>query len=167
MKKKKKVLLLVSIITVLVLGLASVSFAAVTDYKSPAEVLAALTDKSVDEITAARESGQSYGAQAVEAGVLDEFQSERLTQYKASLDEAVAAGDLTQEEAAARYAAMSERMATCDGTGTGLGQGNGTGNGTGGGCGMGNSNGNGNGQGRGSRTGQGMGFGSGACGRQG
>ena len=161
MKKNKKIILLVSIITVLVLGIASVSFAAVTDYKSPAEVLSALTGQSADEITAAREDGQSYGAQAVEADVLDEFQSDRLAQYKATLDAAVADGDLTQEEADARYAAMSERMEACDGTGTGLGQGNGAGNGTGLG------QGNGNGQGRGSRAGQGMGMGTGPCGRQG
>jgi hypothetical protein len=84
MIKNKKMVALVGIIVVLLLGLASVSYAAV--------------NWSADR-------------------------TERLEQMKARLDEAVAGGVLTQEEADERYAVMETRTGLCDGTGENQGQG--------------------------------------------
>lgn len=135
--KTKKLFLLISIVTVLLVGVASVSYAA-TIYSSPAELVAALTGKSVDQAVADRQAGDSYGAQALEAGKLEEFQDAREELFKARLDQAVTDGQLTQAEADERLAAMELRQETCDGTGTGNGQGSGLGCGLGGGMGRGN-----------------------------
>ena len=95
-------------------------------------------------------------------GVLADFQDERLALYKERLDEAVADGRLTQEEADALYAAMEQRFADCTGDGEcdqdctadGLGLGGfGAGNGV---CGLDD----GQGSGIGSRGGRGRGMGS-------
>ena len=136
--KTKKLFLLISIVTVLLIGVASISYAA-TVYSSPAELVAALTGKSVDQAVADRQAGDSYGAQALEAGKLDEFQAARLELFKARLDQAVTDGQLTQAEADARLTAMELRQETCGGTDIGNGQGSGCG--MGGGMGRGNGNG--------------------------
>lgn len=137
---------------VMLIGLTSVAFAAGI-VQTPAEIVAGLTGKSVEEVTAAREDGITYGAQAAEAGKLDEFKDERLALMKSRLDEAVANKELTQAEADEIYARMAERMENCTGDGSGQGARNG-GRGNGGGCGMG-----------GGRMGQGFGRGNGGgCG---
>ncbi len=120
--KKRKVFLMTAVIAVLVLGLASVSFAA-TDWKSPAEILAGLTGKSIEVVQQARSEGTPYGAQAAEADKLDAFRSERLEQLKDRLDQAVTDGQLTREAADEKLAAIEERAATCDGTGENQGDG--------------------------------------------
>ena len=79
---------------------------------------------------------KTFGAQANEAGKLEEFQQQRLDQYKTWLDEAVQNKTMTQEQADERLKIMQDRLEACDGTGTGAG--NGLRNGTGAGyCGMG------------------------------
>ncbi|MDW7659282.1 MAG: hypothetical protein SCM11_19115 [Bacillota bacterium] len=120
--KKRKVFLMTAVIAVLVLGLASVSFAA-TDWKSPAELLAGLTGKSVEEVQQARSEGTPYGAQAADADKLDAFREQRLEMVKDRLDQAVEDGQLTREEADDKLAAIEERSATCDGTGENQGEG--------------------------------------------
>ena len=55
--KKNKLFLLLSIVTVLLIGIASVSYAA-TAYNSPAEIIAGLTGKSVDQAAADRQDRQ-------------------------------------------------------------------------------------------------------------
>lgn len=150
--KTKKLFLLISIVTVLLVGVASVSYAA-TVYSSPAELVAALTGKSVDQAVADRQAGDSYGAQALEADKLEEFQDARDEIFKARLDQAVTDGQLTQAEADERLAAMELRQETCDGTGTGNGQGSGLGMGRGNGAGAGM----GGGMGRGNGAGAGLG----------
>ena len=129
---KKKLAVLVAIVAIIVVGAASASFAA-TDWQTPAEILSGLTGKSVDEVQSERQAGSPYGAQAEDSDVLEAFKAARLEQFKARLDEAVAQGDLTQEEADARYDYMVERQALCLGNGTGsrpgLGGGRGRGNG--------------------------------------
>jgi len=124
--KKKKLLLLISIVTILLVGVASISYAATT-YGSPAEIVAGLTGKNVDEVAAARQAGTSYGAQAEAAGKLAEFQASRLDSYSQRLDQAVADQKMTQEEADKLYEAMKLRMADCTGDGAGQGGGNGVG----------------------------------------
>ncbi len=120
--KNKKILLMTAIVTVLVLGLATVSFAA-TEWKTPAEILAGLTGKSVEAVQEARQEGQSYGAQAAAADKLDAFRDERLAQMENRLKDAVEDGLLTEEEAAQRLETMQERAATCDGSGLGQAEG--------------------------------------------
>jgi len=118
----KKTVVSVIIVAIIVVAVAAVAFAA-TESQTPAQILAGLTGKSVEEVTAARTAGTAYGAQAAAAGQLEAFQAARLEQFKLRLDEAVAAGQLTQAEADARYAAMAERIENCDGTGNNLGGG--------------------------------------------
>lgn len=140
--KKNKLFLVLSVVTILVIGLSTAAFAA-TDYKTPAEIVAGLTGKTVDKVTADRQAGTTYGAQAQAADKLDEFQTDRLALCEQNLDQAVLDGKLTQAETDKILEEMNLRMEACDGTGTGVGQGErdgagmgrGAGNGTGLGCG--------------------------------
>lgn len=166
MLKKKKVFLVLSVAAILVAGLSTAAFAAV-DFKTPAEIVAELTGKSEDEVIEDRQAGNSYGAQALEAGKLEEFKAERLELRKQVLDQAVLDGRLTQEEADKLIEEMTLRMEDCDGTQIGLGQGTGSGvcSGQGDGTGVGRGSGMGIGggmgmMGRGSGNG---GQGQGAC----
>jgi len=169
--QKKRIILMVSIATILVIGMSTAAFAA-ADYQTPAEIVAGLTGKTIDEVRADRQAGTSYGAQAVEVDKLDEFKTERLELCEQNLDQAVIDGKLTQDEADELFAKMTDRMENCDGTETGLGRPSGTGeglgicNGTGDGSGRGIGKGSGNGAGsgmgmmRGGGTGSGLGCGS-------
>ncbi|MHB1454011.1 MAG: DUF2680 domain-containing protein [Saccharofermentanales bacterium] len=162
MTKAKKM----AIPVVLALAIGAISFTAfaASSYSSPAEVAAALTGKSVDEVTAQKsEDGTTYGSIADEAGKLEEFKTEMVALKKDILDEKVAAGTMTQERADEILAAIELNMANCDGTGSGrTGEGMGAGFGFGKGNGQGMRNGQGNGQGM--RNGQGGGMGNcGGC----
>lgn len=135
MKNLKK-LVAVSL-SVLVIGAAGMVYAA--DLKTPAEVAAALTGKSVNEIYVEREGGKTYGTIANEAGKLDEFKTELLKQKKAILDEKVKNGQITQQQADEIYNNIKNNQAACDGTGRKNGMGFGMGIGRGGnglGCGI-------------------------------
>jgi len=163
--KKNKLFIVLSIVTLLVIGASAAVFAA-TEYTTPAEIVAGLTGKTVDEAVAERKSGTSYGAQAKEVDKLDEFQTERFELCEQNLDQAVLDGSMTQEDADKLLEDMTLRMEECDGTGTGLGQGESNGNGTGlcDGTGTGLCDGTGAGQGneKGNGSGMGMGMGRGA-----
>ena len=150
MKNMKKTIAIIALAVVLLVGTATVALAA-DGWKTPAETVAGITGKTVDQVQDARQDGVTYGAQAAAAGKLDQFKDERLAQYKLRLDEAVKAGRLTQAEADKLYDAMKTRMAACTGNGTGVGNGAG--------CGMGG----GMGRGQGGGLGRGMGNGAG-CG---
>lgn len=112
---------------------------------SPAEIVANLTGKSVENITEqAIESGNTYGQIAYDEGLWEEFSKEMLESKKAFLDEKVADGTLTQEEADEIYANILERQEYCNGIGGyggmmgygfGSNNGRGTGFGQGRGCG--------------------------------
>ncbi|HEY5466756.1 MAG TPA: hypothetical protein VIL27_06980, partial [Clostridia bacterium] len=152
----KKSIVAISVLVVAMMSLASVTFAA-SVIKSPAEIVSGLTGKTVEEVTAARQEGATYGAQAVAADQLDAFQQQRLDAYKASLDDAVANQKMTQAQADNLYANMQLRVDACDGTGIGAGSGVGMGAGRGTGTGIcgGTGAGTGLGQGTGSGTGRG------------
>lgn len=158
MDKKRKLLVVVSIIVVMLVGIVSVSYA-FTAFKSNAEIVAGLTGKRVEEVTAQRQAGNSYGEQAAVAGKLAEFKAARLEQVELRLKELVEEKKLTQAEADARLKIIQDRMADCTGTGENQGQG-------GLGLGMGN-------QGQGCQSGTctgsatGTGFGGGRGGRMG
>jgi hypothetical protein len=73
---------------------------------SPAEIVGELTNQEVEAVQAAREEGETYGAVAKEAGVLEAFQARMLENRKAAIADRVADGTLTQEEADEMLAAM-------------------------------------------------------------
>lgn len=110
---KKFVALVVAVGT---LGLAGVAFAATL--KTPAEISSELTGKTIAEVTQERSSGKTYGQIANEAGKLDEFKAQVLGQKKAVLDQRVAEGRLTQEQADEIYNNIKNNQAACDGTGS-------------------------------------------------
>lgn len=143
MKNMKRLVILVAAVGVL--GLAGVAYAA--DIKTPADIAAALTGKSVADVTKERAEGKTYGTIAKEAGKLDEFKAQMLEQKKAVLDQRVKDGIITQQQADDIYNRIKTNQAACDGTGNagigkqfkaGFGQGRGMGKGMGRGAGMGN-----------------------------
>ncbi|MEQ8235437.1 MAG: DUF2680 domain-containing protein [Syntrophomonadaceae bacterium] len=139
-----------------VLGAGGAAYAATA--LTPAEIAANLTGKSVAELQQQRQAGKTYGAIASEAGKSAEFKAQMLEQKKIILDERVAAGKLTQEQANTMYQNMQQHQADCDGTCDGnarLGQNGGAGFGQSAGQGLGK----GNGQGLGNGMGNGRGFG--------
>lgn len=151
--KKSKLAIIISVAAILVIALSTAAFA-IAKGDTPAEIVANLTGKTVDEVNDLRGDGQSYGEQAKAAGKLDEFQDERLDLEERNLAQAVLDEEMTQEEADALLAKAELRMQDCDGTGSGAG--NGVCDGTGSGAGNGVCDGSGSGQGMG-------GQGNGAC----
>jgi len=138
---------------VAVLGASGAAYAATA--LTPAEIAANLTGKSVTELQQQRaDSHQTYGAIANEAGKLEEFKVQMLEQKKVILDERVATGKLTQEQADTIYSNIQNNQTNCDGTGNGNAQ---MGKKAGAGFGQGAGNGLGNGQ----ELGKGMGYGQG------
>jgi len=117
MTKFKKIAALGAML--LVVGATSITVFATSAYKSPAESVAGLTGKTVENVIAERsETGNSYGSIASEAGKLEDFKKEMLEIKKEALVEKVAAGTMTQAEADKIIAAVEENQATCDGTGS-------------------------------------------------
>ena len=145
MKRFMKVTVIIAII--FAFGTAGTAFAA--SFKTPAEIVSALTGKTTDEVNSERADGKTYGAIANDAGKLEEFKTQVLEQKKVYLDQRVKDGTLSQERADAIYDTIEGGQLTCDGTGsTSLGVGCGEGIGAGG-CGMGNNLGRESGQGMG------------------
>ncbi len=135
MIKKKKVMTGCAI--ALALSAATMTSFAAAAYKTPAEAVSGLTGKTLDEVTAERKSGKSYGSIASEAGKSREFQQAVADIHEDRLNEAVADGTLTQQQADAQLAAIRERQAACDGNGSGDNAGTGCGTGGCNGTGMG------------------------------
>ncbi|AHF08203.1 hypothetical protein [Desulfitobacterium metallireducens] len=150
MKFKKQLIAVIA--TLGILGVAGTALAA-DGYKTPADIVAGLTGKTVEQVTTERATGVTYGTIANDAGVLDSFKQEILAQKEAVLDQRVAEGTMTQEQAASVKSALEANQATCDGTGSAqIGRANGVGFGSG------MMQGQGRGQGRGG-FGGGMGYG--------
>lgn len=159
MKNMKKILAVTTIVSII--GATGIVAYAATA-QSPAEIVSELTGKSVDELLLERQAGSTYGTIASDNGVLDEFKALSLEQKKVVLNERVAAGTLSQEDADEIYAQLVDAQTTCDGSGNlaigqnygiGFGSGNGLHDGTGMGSGRGDS------RGTGGSNGQGMGRG--------
>jgi len=148
------------------LGAAGIVAAAVIE--RPVDIVADLTGQDPAVLQEERAEGTTYGAMAAEAGVLEDFRARMLEARKATLDERVAEGRLTREEADAILARIEENVANCDGTGTGerIGQGAGVGFGQGSGSGLGQGARQGGGRGVMARdgSGSGQGRGNGTCG---
>ncbi|MGD9569176.1 MAG: hypothetical protein AB7V48_12865 [Sedimentibacter sp.] len=114
----KKVLIIG--LAVVVLAATSLTAFAFTGVSTPAEIVANLTGKSVEEVTEEKfESDKTYGQIAYDEGLWEEFNEEMLNSKKAFLDEKVADGTLTQEEADEIYTNILERQEYCNGNGTG------------------------------------------------
>jgi hypothetical protein len=140
MKSIKRMVLSLVVVGVLSTG---VVFAAVAT-KTPADIAAGLTGKTIEEVTKERTSGKTYGTIASEAGKLDEFKTETLEQKKQVLDQRVKDDDLTQAAADEIYNSIKTNLVTCDGTGgAGIGEMGGAGFGLGMGKGSGQRNGSG------------------------
>ncbi len=103
----------------LTIGVTSLTALADSNYGSPAEAVAGLTGKTVEEVMAEKtETGSTYGTIAAESGKLTEFKSEMLEIKNNALAEKVSAAILTQEEADQIIAALEERQVNCDGLGS-------------------------------------------------
>lgn len=159
MKKRNKIAVVGA--AVLVMGAMSVTAFAASAYSTPAEAVAGLTGRTVESVTEERaESGKTYGTIANDAGKLTEFKEEMTEMRKTAVNEKVAAGSMTQEQADVILANMEQNQANCDGTGTGGTGGRVMGAGRGEGLASGYCGGKGGGQGRAVR---GAGFGTGTC----
>lgn len=114
MLKLKKIMVLS--VTVIILGSTSLAFAA-SEFNTPAEVVANLTEKTVEEVVDEKyETGKTYGALAQEANELEAFKSEMLKIKKDILAEKVKSGLITEEESERILSTIEENIATCDGT---------------------------------------------------
>ena len=138
-----------------ILGTAGVAYAAAA--KTPAEIAAGLTGKTVEEVAQERAAGKTYGTISNDAGKLEEFKAQMLEQKKAVLDQRVKDGTLTQQQADDIYNAIKNNQANCTGSGNariggGFGRGAGMRQGAGGRMGRG-----------GMGYGVGMGNGAGSC----
>ena len=132
MKKK-----LTAAAAVLTVGLLGVTAFATSEYKTPAEVAAGVTGRTVESVTEERaETGKTYGTIASEDGKLAEFKDGVLELRKDQLSDRVADGSMTQAQADEVLAAIEENQAVCDGTGSaGVGRGFGLGCGDAAACG--------------------------------
>ncbi len=140
MKMRKSILLFGATIAA-VAAISATAFAA-SAYKTPAEVAAAVTGRTVESVMAERvDNNKTYGTIANDAGKLEEFKAELLQMKKDILDNRVSTGSITREQADDIVKALEDAQAICDGTGSGnctLGSGVGSnGTGLGQGCGYG------------------------------
>lgn len=120
MKKFKSILFIVAVLLILQAG--SVSAMAASG-KTPADIVAALTGRSVEDVIQERmDTGKTYGRIAKDSGKLDEFKEECLELKAKILKENVADGLLSQAEADSILAAIKANQAFCDGSGYGCGR---------------------------------------------
>lgn len=136
MKNIRKLVVVVTVVGLL--GAAGAAYAAAA--KTPAEIAAGLTGKTVEDLYKERAQGKTFGTIAKDAGKLEEFKVQMLEQKKAILDQRVKDGRLTQQQADEIYNSIKSSQAACDGTGSarvgkkfgaGFGQGKGMGKGQG------------------------------------
>lgn len=107
----------VALLTLTVLIGAGAGFAYASSSYSPADIYADLTGVTVEQAYATKlESGKTFGELADAAGVYEDFQAASLAAKTTMIEEMVASGELTQEEADEILAAL----ATCDGTSQGI-----------------------------------------------
>ncbi|HZW48787.1 MAG TPA: hypothetical protein VFF80_01450 [Bacillota bacterium] len=122
MTKFKKIFALTAM--VLTISAASLSVYAASNYNTPAEAVAGLTGRTLENVlTEKSENGSTYGTIASEAGVLTEFKIELFEIKKDQLAEQVAAGKMTQSEADVLLSTWQQNQTDCTGDGSGM-QGN-------------------------------------------
>lgn len=114
-KNKKSIFITTAI---LMFGVMSVGAYASSAYTSPAEAVAGLSGKSIEEIVATKTTSDvTYGQIASDLGVLDAFKVEMLELREDYINQKVANGILTQARANVAIQAMEDNLADCDGTG--------------------------------------------------
>lgn len=102
----------------LAMGVTSLTVFAAAEYDSPQEALAGITGKTIEEIDDERyEEGKTFGEIAAEAGKLDEFKEELFEQKKEIIEERVAEGSLSRENADEILERIEDNQATCFGNG--------------------------------------------------
>ena len=102
----------------LAMGVTSLTVFAAAKYDSPQEALAGITGKTIEEITQERfDEVKTYGEIAAEAGKLDEFKEELFEQKKEIIEERVAEGSLSTENADEILERVEDNQATCVGDG--------------------------------------------------
>lgn len=117
MKNYKKIILLGAVI--LAIGATSFTVFAASEYKTPAQAVAELTGKTLENVVEERqETSKTYGAMAKDAGKLDEFKKENIEIKKDNLQVQVSEGKITQEKADTIITEIEKRQANCDGTGS-------------------------------------------------
>lgn len=110
MKRWQKVLLT----GLLSLGVVTTAFAT-SNYTNPAQIVAALTNRSVDSVVDERyQTGKTFGMIANEAGKLAEFKQEMLELKKDELAKCVQEGSMSQERADQIIERIKERQEYCD-----------------------------------------------------
>lgn len=114
MKNIKRFITILAVVGVI----GAVGFAYAEGFRSPADIAAAISGRSVEEVTKERAAGKTYGTIAKEAGKLDEFKNQMLEQKKAILDQRVKDGNFSQQQADSIYNSIKINQATCDGTGS-------------------------------------------------
>lgn len=101
------------------IGATSITGFASSTYKTPADVAAGVTEKSVESImTERQETNKSFGTIAAEAGKLEEFKKESIEMKKDNLETQVKEGKITQEKADTIIKAIEEKQVDCDGRGS-------------------------------------------------
>ena len=84
---------------IIVFGCGLLQAFATSNYTNPAQIVAALTNRSVDSVVDERyQTGKTFGMIADEAGKLIEFKQEMLELKKDELAKCVADGTMTQEQ---------------------------------------------------------------------
>lgn len=117
MNRIKKIM--IAGVVMLTIGVTSVTAFAASDYKTPAELVAGLTGKTVESVmTERQETSKTCGTIAAEAGKLDEFKKENMDMKKENLKQQVAEKKMTQEKANSVIEAMENNQEKCDGSGT-------------------------------------------------
>jgi hypothetical protein len=109
----------ISIAVLLMVSLISFTTLAAPTYNSPAEAVAGLSGKSLDEVLNERKEGKTYGSIANDAGKLEEFKKEMMETKRVRIEADVASGKMTREQAVAMLERLRIRLENCDGTGTG------------------------------------------------
>lgn len=108
--------LLIAAAVLLTAAIMAITSFAASGYKSPAEALAALTNKNIEEILRERwETGKNLWAIASENGVLEKFKAEMFEMKKDRIEAGVANGSLTREKADALLKDIEEKRANCEG----------------------------------------------------
>lgn len=103
---------------VLGIGATSITAFAATSSKTPAEIVAGLTGRTVESVVDEKQdTGKTYGTIAAEAGKLNDFKEKNLDARKAYLNNEVKEGRLTKERADEMIKNLEKNQVTCDGTG--------------------------------------------------
>ncbi len=102
---------------VLTIGATSVTAFAASTFGTPAEIASKVTGRTVEQVTEEKfQNGITYGGVAKNYDSLEEFQATMLENKIAILNERVAEGTMTQDEADEIIETLKENQATCDGT---------------------------------------------------